>query len=443
MSQTFYCPNCGAPLDPPSGNELSTRCPFCSTSVIVPEELRERSPGKDTLSRTQDISLLPDSTKEMTEIIRLVRAGKKEEAILRFRQTFDSSRTKAVATIEAIGNKEIVQLNLPQTFSHVQISSPEITRAKSRKGVKTGSTCIGIALFLVTLGISGLVVFLLLTKSGTPIYQWWQEIKPTNKSALILSFGEEGIQQGQLSDPRKITVDSSGNIYVADFTTGRIQKFDPSGNFMHLWDAGDGKVVIYAIEIDQSGILYVALIDSILRYDTKSGNPLEPLPNPDEYRFNDFKILSDDGIGAVVDGEDLVRLKQDGSLIWIVEDAISSVADETDTRGLLVVDGNNNFYLSGTFVESIFKYSPDGKFLNRWGSEGDGEGQFDFIYAITINDQGHLVISDQGELEIFDIEGRFIEQIDIPGIAFDIQFDMQGNLYMVTNQDQVNVYNFK
>ena len=39
--QTFQCPNCGAPLDTLKLDTPTIRCPFCSTPVIVPDDLRE------------------------------------------------------------------------------------------------------------------------------------------------------------------------------------------------------------------------------------------------------------------------------------------------------------------------------------------------------------------------------------------------------------------
>jgi len=45
MSTTFKCPSCGGPLDYDGGDVVTVRCPFCSNSVIVPEELRARAGG--------------------------------------------------------------------------------------------------------------------------------------------------------------------------------------------------------------------------------------------------------------------------------------------------------------------------------------------------------------------------------------------------------------
>jgi len=41
MSKTFYCPNCGGPLEYDGGEKLTVQCPSCSKTVSVPEEFRQ------------------------------------------------------------------------------------------------------------------------------------------------------------------------------------------------------------------------------------------------------------------------------------------------------------------------------------------------------------------------------------------------------------------
>lgn len=42
MSQTFNCPNCGAPIEY-TGNDPIIQCSYCHESVPVPETLRQAS----------------------------------------------------------------------------------------------------------------------------------------------------------------------------------------------------------------------------------------------------------------------------------------------------------------------------------------------------------------------------------------------------------------
>ena len=56
--QSFTCPNCGAPLDAPDSDETTIRCPFCETSVIVPEELR-RPPKMQFIELNNQVDFTP------------------------------------------------------------------------------------------------------------------------------------------------------------------------------------------------------------------------------------------------------------------------------------------------------------------------------------------------------------------------------------------------
>ena len=66
MSQSFSCANCGATLDY-DGTQLSVRCAYCGSSIVVPEALRPK--------RVEADSLVPDPT--LSEVAILFRAGKR------------------------------------------------------------------------------------------------------------------------------------------------------------------------------------------------------------------------------------------------------------------------------------------------------------------------------------------------------------------------------
>ena len=54
--------------------------------------------------------------------------------------------------------------------------------------------------------------------------------------------GSAGVAAAQFKQPRGVAVDRAGNLFVADKNNHRIQKFDPTGQFIRVWGrhGGDG-----------------------------------------------------------------------------------------------------------------------------------------------------------------------------------------------------------
>ncbi len=100
MPSSFSCPNCGAPLDA-TGDAVAIRCPYCNSSVILPEavrSLRADAPVSPTLS----FGPLLSQASALSEIARFIRAGNKIEAIKAYRQTFGGGLKEAKDAVEAL-----------------------------------------------------------------------------------------------------------------------------------------------------------------------------------------------------------------------------------------------------------------------------------------------------------------------------------------------------
>src|SRR6266705_5321869 len=64
---------------------------------------------------------------------------------------------------------------------------------------------------------------------------------------VVLQFGSEGYDDGELKSPTGIALDRDGNIYIADTDTHSIQKFDKEGKFLACWgdEPGDAEGQFY------------------------------------------------------------------------------------------------------------------------------------------------------------------------------------------------------
>src|SRR5262249_52196164 len=80
---------------------------------------------------------------------------------------------------------------------------------------------------------------------------------PTTTSTTL-----PAVVKAQFSEPSGVAIDSTGNMYVADFGECRVQKFDASGTFATAWGsrgAGPGEFVAPSgVATDGNGNVYVA-----------------------------------------------------------------------------------------------------------------------------------------------------------------------------------------
>ena len=82
------------------------------------------------------------------------------------------------------------------------------------------------------------------------------------KGKFLAAFGGRGMGDGQFNSPWGITVDTNGDLYVADWRNDRIQKFTPEGKFLEKFGASGDAVGQFnrpsGVAVDRDGEIYVA-----------------------------------------------------------------------------------------------------------------------------------------------------------------------------------------
>ncbi len=360
MTVEFKCPSCAGDLSVKS-DEKTTTCPYCGSSVLVPEELRDT----------------------------------------------------------------------PQIGPTVVIETARTARS--------AASCVIVAVALGMLLISGLTVFLLTnagTKDGGSLLQ--------GDADAVLTFGAEGTGHGYFSDPRHIAVDGDGHIYVADYTTGRIQAFDGSGGFLRQWNVEgvNDEAYISSMDASQDGIVYVTETGRILAYDGATGEPLGLLTDIDG--FSDLFVTEDGDVLAAMwsCGDRLCRFAPDGTVELDIEGAVDDAAGSGELSPLVASDGTGDIFVLGTFNGRVFRFDEDGAFRDMFGSSGTEPGQFGFPSDISIDGRGYVYVPDSGGfISVFDTSGRFLDRIDLPfnDYVYGMDVGPDGNLYLVTGGFEVVV----
>jgi hypothetical protein len=256
---------------------------------------------------------------------------------------------------------------------------------------------------------------------------------------VALQFGEEGIGPGMFTDARSVGVDGKGNIYVGEYAGGRIQVFDSAGKFIRQWTTVDPKMPLRGMAVDRQGKVYVAQRGVITRYDGETGESIGTVKYRVGDGFDDVIAAPDGGlVCAWYRGhDDIVRFNAQGSVVRTIRAAVSTAADRSELNTRVAIDGRGNVFALGGFTNSVFKFSPEGKFINRFGSQGNQPGQLNAADAIAVDGKGRVYVSDIKGVQVFDSEGRYLASFKPDGIAFGMVFNDRNELLVVARNKVV------
>lgn len=253
------------------------------------------------------------------------------------------------------------------------------------------------------------------------------------------AFGGEGTGPGLFTDARSIAVDrSSGKIYVAEYQGGRVQAFDPSGRFLTQWIAGGRDVIINGLAAGRDGVVYVSAAGKGYAYEGATGALIQEIPLGEGFNYLESLSLTASGeLVAVEGGENLLWFDQNLQIVRSLPAAISEVSGDSELDASVGVDGIGDLFVLGTFNNSVFHFNAEGKFINRFGSDGDAPGQFRAPSAIAVDNQSRVYVSDINGIQVFAPDGRYLDLIEVRGVAFGMAFNDQNELFVMSNNEQV------
>lgn len=243
---------------------------------------------------------------------------------------------------------------------------------------------------------------------------------PAKLKAMLLQIppvnvfrGGKGDNRGQLDFPRGIAVDSLGNIIVSDTNNSRIQRFTADGTFLNMFgDVGTGPGQFRepnGVSVDASGNIYVADV----------GN----------HRVQ--------------------KLDSNGRFLTEWRGTPPGFYGPRDT----FVSSDNSVYVVDQGHSRIVKTDVSGNAQATWGSQGNGDGQFDEPTAVVADakrDRVYVADPRNRRIEVFDTKGTLVAKWPVSewqpnGWSFqDIAIDPETERLYLTSPatDEVLVYDF-
>jgi hypothetical protein len=187
----------------------------------------------------------------------------------------------------------------------------------------------------------------------------------------------------QLNDPRGVTVDAAGNLFIADFRNGRIRKVSPDGIMTTFAGngtccfSGDGGPATaaqlqapFALAVDLAGNLFVADI-----YGSR------------------IRKISSAGIVSTIAGNGTSGFSGDGG---------PAINAQLNQPAGVAVDGSGNVFIADYINRRIRKISIDGTmttFAGGGSPRGDGgpakNAQLFAPLGVTVDGNGNVFIADE------------------------------------------------
>ncbi|HEX7176537.1 MAG TPA: hypothetical protein VF240_14825 [Pyrinomonadaceae bacterium] len=389
--KAFTCPQCGASLEYERIVTVTVKCHYCNSVVVVPVDLRPPPPPTPPRPEREPLNSFGDS-----------RPNKTVPAL--------------IVALVLIGGLSLLIVGLSRSSSNTNRSTGLFSTPTPRR-------------------------------TPTPVPT------PDPGYTVAFTFGAEGTGPGFFKDEMDVAVDGEGRVYVSD-DTRRVQRFDASGNFLGTWTIPSETKWYKRLRGGPDKLLaprwgsqvYAVLAGVVAKFEGATGEVLGAAHGSDY--VHDATLIPDGGLLMVTqkgDDDELVLMGGDGRVSRRTHRFVSSLLDKQLTVKALRVaaDGTGNTFalyaLGDVYGEhwyddddlAVFRFTPEGKYVSRFGSGGHEPGQFGVPSAIAVDNQSRIYVCEPfNKVHIYADDGRHLSTFEAPHMVKALTFDAANHLYI-------------
>ena len=227
------------------------------------------------------------------------------------------------------------------------------------------------------------------------------------------TFGTKGSGEGQFNQPLGIAVDRDDNIYVADYNNHRIQKFTPTGKFIAaVGNQGSNRLQF----THPVGICFNQRNNNL--YVCDQGNQTIQVLSTD---LTFVRCFGSKGSGngqfqylmhaAFDDANNMYVTDHDNHQVQVFTangQFLRAFTHKANGEQLqhpfaIAIDSSNTVYVSKRERHCVSLFTPQGEHITSFGRKGAEEGQFIYVYDLSVDQNDSIIVSDHinGRLQIF------------------------------------------
>lgn len=234
-------------------------------------------------------------------------------------------------------------------------------------------------------------------------------VRVSSTGQLLGSFGTFGTALGQLKEPRSVSPNLDGNIWVADYGNARLQLFTPSGQFIRAIGPNEKRSdgsprLLQPTDIASIGNGQMMVTD----LGRKNVQIYNEASSSGSYWAEDTTMFGETPAPTSVDGEAFIgvyAVVDEGSDKVMIRNVSPSPGNFSIIGGFqnpsgVAVKRNGNVLVADKGNNRVQMFSRTGELLGSFGTKGSGPGQMSEPSGVASSSRGVTFVADGGNVRV-------------------------------------------